>query len=692
MREKRGARRLYSLAAALFIAALVPALPAQAATPTVTMFNSGIPDPATMLGITAGPDGKVWFADNLNKALGAVTLSSGSTNEIALPNVQTNIEQHPFGVTGGPNGRLYFSSGLNGIAWSVAGVMNPATGASGGTWYGGGNNALPRYPAVGPDGNIWFTEPRDTSLTTGDDKFGLIQANGNPDTGTGPSVFEVAPTLAGDNQEPEGITVGPGVSSGTPTPMLWATEFNVGKVVRIQPISIGGGGPNGTDGGLVDEYILPTGGSGPEGITPGPDGNIWFAEFNSSKVGRLIPPTSSAQGSPPVAIDEFPLPAGSNPVGIAAGPDGNLWVALSGPGPDGSVVRMNTSGQITGTFPTPELQQPYMITPAADGNLWFTSFSGARVGRITTALDPPAFQNTAQITVPASGDNGQGDTYPSNVSVSGLQGNVSKVTVRITGISHTFPDDLDFLLQGPQGQNVMLASDAGSPSGSTSYPANGITLNFDQNALRSLPDSDPLVSGFYKPTNNAPGVGPTTELSPPAPPAPYGTTLTNFNGTDPNGTWKLFVLDDNTHLAGNTNVGKIFGGWGLDIQTSTQLFVGKAGAGSGTVTSVPAGIDCGAVCTSSFASGSPVVLTATPSTGSLFAQWQGCDSVSGNQCTVNTDTDIKNVTASFGLTGGTGQIPANPAPTPAPAPTTKKKCKKAKKRSAAAAKKCKKRK
>ncbi len=57
---------------------------ARAATPTVTMFNSGIPDPATLLGITAGPDGKVWFADNLNKALGAVTLSSGSTNEIAL--------------------------------------------------------------------------------------------------------------------------------------------------------------------------------------------------------------------------------------------------------------------------------------------------------------------------------------------------------------------------------------------------------------------------------------------------------------------------------------------------------------------------------------------------------------------------------------------------------------------------------
>ena len=254
-------------------------------------------------------------------------------------------------------------------------------------------------------------------------------------------------------------------------------------------------------------------------------------------------------------------------MGIAAGPDGNLWVALSGPGANGSVVRMNTSGNITGTFLTPQFQSPYMITPAADGNLWFTSYSGARVGRITTALNPPAFRNTAQITVPTSGQSGPANTYPSNVNVSGLQGTVVKVTVRLTGISHTFPDDLDILLQGPQGQNVMLASDVGSPAGTTSYPANGITLNFDQNAARTLPDNDPLVSGFYKPTNNPPSES-QTELISPAPPSPYGTSLSTFNGTNPNGTWKLFVVDDATHAANNSNIGKIFGGWGLGIATT----------------------------------------------------------------------------------------------------------------------------
>jgi streptogramin lyase len=676
-------------AIACAMATLLLAGPARAATPTVTMFNSGIPDPSTLLGITAAPDGKVWFADAVNDSLGAVTLSSGATNEQAVG------RDTPVGVTAGPDGRLYYSAaGFSGVALSFVGLMNPGNGNHGDTWYGGGNNSMPRYPAAGPDGNVWITEPRDPSVTTGHDKIGLLDLSGNPDatSPTGPSIRNEIPfpgTTA--NEEPEAITAGPGVSSGSPVPMLWATEFNAGRIARIQPVSVGGGGPNGTDGALIDQYILPTGGSGPEGITPGPDGNIWFAEFNASQVGRLVPPTSSAQGAQPVSIDEFPLPAGSNPVGIAAGPDGNLWVGLQGTGGNGSVVRMNTSGQITGTFPTPQFQSPYMITPAADGNLWFTTFGGARVGKITTALDPPAFRNPAQINVPGSGDNGQANTYPSNVSVSGLQGEVTHVTVRVTGISHTFPDDLDFLLQGPEGQNVMLASDVGSP-GSTSYPANGITLNFDENASRSLPDNDPLVSGFYKPTNDAPGVGLTQELSPPAPGPPYGTSLNNFNGSDPNGTWKLFVLDDNTHLAGNTNVGKIFGGWGLDISTSGRLFVGKSGAGSGTVTSVPAGIDCGGACVSDFQAGSSVILTATPSAGSKFAQWTGCDSVSGNQCTVNVNAAIENATAKFDLIPGTVPPPGTSGPTPTAPTTTKKKCKKAKKRSAVAAKKCKKKK
>jgi streptogramin lyase len=643
------------------VALVVPALPAHAATPTVTEFSSGIPSGTTLYGVTAASDGRVFFVSQFPSQLGAINTSG----TIAMT---TNTQFEPVGVTSGPDGRLYYGAYTPGITTapflSFIGVANPGSGNNMDNWYGGGTNAQPRFTATSPDGTIRVTQP-------GNNAIGQIALSSGGDP---PAIAPIsgADTIPTPNASPEQIVAGPSDTSSTAEPAMWFTEHNTGKIGRITRVSAGGGPLS----DFINEYaLLPS--PGPEGIALGPDGNLWVTEYDQNKVARITPPSTSA-GLP--TADEFSLPAGSQPEGIAAGPDGNMWIAQTG---GNQIVRMNTAGQVIGQFPVPG---PAWITPGSDGNLWFTEYSNEKIGRITSGLDPPAFQNTNPITVPGSGDNGQANTYPSTVDVSGLQGTVTKVTVRLTGISHTFPDDLDFLLQGPEGQNVMLASDAGSPAGNTSYPANGITLNISDSASRSLSDIGPLVSGFYKPTNNAPGVGATQELSPPAPPAPYGTSLGNFNGTDPNGTWKLFVLDDNTHLAGNPNVGKIFGGWGLDIKTNTQIFVGKSGAGSGTVTSLPAGIDCGAVCTSSFATGSPVVLTATPSTGSRFAVWQGCDSVSANQCTVNTDVDIKNVTASFELNGGTGQAPANPTPAP------KKKCKKAKKRSAVAAKKCKKRK
>src|SRR5882724_5801853 len=57
-------------------------------------------------------------------------------------------------------------------------------------------------------------------------------------------------------------------------------------------------------------------------------------------------------------------------------------------------------------------------------------------------------------------------------------------------------------------------------------------------------------------------------------------------------------------------------------QTVT-LTVSKAGTGSGTVTSSPTGITCGATCSASYASGTAVTLTTTPSAGSTFSGWSG---------------------------------------------------------------------
>lgn len=58
-----------------------------------------------------------------------------------------------------------------------------------------------------------------------------------------------------------------------------------------------------------------------------------------------------------------------------------------------------------------------------------------------------------------------------------------------------------------------------------------------------------------------------------------------------------------------------------DSPPPVSITVAKTGSGGGTVTSSPAGIDCGATCVQAFASGTAVTLTATPDADSVFVGW-----------------------------------------------------------------------
>jgi hypothetical protein len=81
------------------------------------------------------------------------------------------------------------------------------------------------------------------------------------------------------------------------------------------------------------------------------------------------------------------------------------------------------------------------------------------------------------------------------------------------------------------------------------------------------------------------------------------------------------------------------------LPVSYTLTVGKAGTGSGTVTSNPAVINCGAACNASFNSGTVVALNPAPNAGSTFTGWGGACSGSG-ACSV-TMSAAKSVTAAF---------------------------------------------
>ncbi|HUS16626.1 MAG TPA: hypothetical protein VM536_16650, partial [Chloroflexia bacterium] len=169
--------------------------------------------------------------------------------------------------------------------------------------------------------------------------------------------------------------------------------------------------------------------------------------------------------------------------------------------------------------------------------------------------------NPAPITI---NDANTASPYPSNITVAGT-GTIGTVSVSINGLSHTWPDDVDMLLVGPNGGKVLLMSDAGG-----SLDLVGVNLTF-QDGFPAIPDGTQITSGTYAPADYEVG-----EIMPaPAPPSPYGTSLTAaFAGSSPAGTWSLYIVDD-----AGADLGSITGGWSLTIGLS---------GGCATVTPVPA--------------------------------------------------------------------------------------------------------
>jgi hypothetical protein len=123
--------------------------------------------------------------------------------------------------------------------------------------------------------------------------------------------------------------------------------------------------------------------------------------------------------------------------------------------------------------------------------------------------------------------------------------------------------------------------------------------------------------------------------------ADAGSTFTGWTG-DCSGTGSCVVTMDQDRAVTAT----------FDVVAAPTLTVTRAGSGSGTVTSSPAGIDCGATCTAAFSKGTMVTLTATPDAGSTFAGWGG-DCTGTGPCTVTMDQD-RAVTATFDIVAQPG--------------------------------------
>lgn len=140
-------------------------------------------------------------------------------------------------------------------------------------------------------------------------------------------------------------------------------------------------------------------------------------------------------------------------------------------------------------------------------------------------------------------DNAVAVPYPSTRYVGTAGATIANVVLQFVGLTHTAPGDIAALLVGPTGVAVMLMCSCGGL-----HPVSAINLTFDSAAGSSLPQFTAISAGTYKPTQFPPLP---TPMPAPAPGGPYSVNLADFNGTDPQGTWSLYVIDDKALDVGN---------------------------------------------------------------------------------------------------------------------------------------------
>jgi virginiamycin B lyase len=235
--------------------------------------------------MTTGPGGTVWFTDSNNAlpAIGRIT-PAGVIREFPYPNAMPNFES----ITPGNDGNIWVTD--RGQTPAIAkitpdGTITPFT-------IGASPNQMPDGLTPGPDNKMWFTDEGSPAA------IGSVPENGPA----------AEPTTEGNNgmqmgSRPDSIIAG---SDGR----LWFADqySNHPELGAVTPAST-----------AVTEYPL---GGVPQGIALGIDGNIWVTQH---QVGAEAVVRVKPDGTSDAVTDGLPATADLTEEDIVSGPDGNLW-------------------------------------------------------------------------------------------------------------------------------------------------------------------------------------------------------------------------------------------------------------------------------------------------------------------------------------------------------------------------------
>ncbi|MGK7905396.1 MAG: hypothetical protein AB4352_29120 [Hormoscilla sp.] len=358
--------------------------------------GGGLDDPD---GIAFGPDGNLYVTSDGTEAVLRYDGTTGFLIDEFVSAGSGGLES-PQGLTFGPDGHLYVSSeGTDQVL-----RYNGTTGAFLNVFTSGGGLDRPnRGLTFGPDGHLYVSSSGTDSVLRYDGTAGFFidefvsagsgglddirDINFGPDDnlyvtsnnteevlrydGTTGAFLDVFATGGGLDSPNHLVFVDDLPPPPPPTlemDFLLVSSFETDQVLRYDA----------TTGFFIDEFVSAGSGglNGPDGLTLGPDGNLYIATNRNDDVRRY-------DGRTGLLIDVFASGGGlDEPDGIAFGPDGNLYVTSDG---TEAVLRYDgTTGLFIDEFVqagSGGLNGPQDIIFGPDGHLYVSSFDTDQVLR-----------------------------------------------------------------------------------------------------------------------------------------------------------------------------------------------------------------------------------------------------------------------------------------------------------------------
>jgi uncharacterized repeat protein (TIGR01451 family) len=546
------------------------------------------------------------FAYITNQDGNNVTVIDTSTNMLVGSPIP--VESFPNSAAITPDGNFVYVA--NGGSASVSVIDTSTNTVTATVTVGSGPGGL----AITPDGKFVYV------VNNGDNNVSIIDASTNTVVGS-PIAVQTAPFIA--TVTPDGKFV-------------YVTNFTSGTVSVID-----------TSTNTITATV--TVGPGPLGVAVSPDGSRAYTANNGFGPGTVsVIRTSNNMVIATVTV-------GVQARGIAVTPDGNFVYATNAASGTVSVIRTSDNMAIK-TVSVQTLPQGVDVTP--DGNFVYVANQGPGTVSVIRTSDNTVIDTISVGNVswgpaaygkfigppPVTLDIALAGSGVGNVSATGIDcgdGGVDCMeTYHIVGtmVELTAAPDATSFFSGWSGGTGCTGSD----------PNLSITMDSSKTCTATF-TVDPAVT-VNKAGN---GDGTITSMPPGIDCAPGCTTdivefmelsmveLTaapdpdsNFAGWsgDPDCTDGMVTMDGSKSCTATFNLKEF------------KLDVTKAGNGGGTVTSAPAGIDCGGDCSETYNIHAEITLTPTPDPDSNFAGWSGAPDCTNGHVTINKD---KTCTATF---------------------------------------------